>query len=83
VCLTLYVDGPLAREEAREIKKKYPDITQMKLVVGGENKGRIVGRKQLSDDELFIEYYKARYGAEPDEDIMLAYRSILEDVYAP
>ena len=67
-------------EETAEVKTKYPNITKIKLELNGDfESGAVVGRKNLSDKELFVEFYKCKFGNEPDEEILNAYLEIMSE----
>lgn len=80
VMLTIFTDRPLGVEETKELRSSHPNITQLRLeLTGGADGGRIVGRKHLSDEKLFEEYFKARYGGEPDAELMALYKEIMSE----
>lgn len=80
VSLTIRSDRPLALEETKGLKERFPNITQIKLVVTKMTAdGRIIGRKHLSDEELFKGYFEARYGAPPEDDVMQTYLEIMSE----
>ena len=73
-------DRPLTFEETAEVKSKYPNITKIKLELNGNyENGAVVGRKNLSEKDLFVEFYKCKFGNEPDEDILSAYLEIMSE----
>ena len=71
---------PLTFEETAEVKSKYPNVTKIKLELSGNYEiGAVVGRKNLSEKELFIEFYKCKFGNEPDEELLIAYLEIMAE----
>ena len=80
VDFTIISDRALAVEETAMIKAKYPNVTKLKLELVSSGRGEgITGRRNLSDTDLFIEFYTKKYGSKPDEDIMSAFTEILEE----
>ena len=80
VDLTIVSDRPLTFEETAELKSKHPNITKIKLELSGNvDVGAVSGRKNLSEKELFIEFYKCKYGNQPDEDVLNAYLEIMAE----
>lgn len=81
VDFTLFSDRPLTIEETSSIRRRYPNITKFTLKLNGESvSGRVLGRKHLSEKELFIEFIKDKYGKEPEEDLLSAYLEIMSEV---
>lgn len=80
VDLTIISDRPLTFEETAKVKSEYPNITKIKLELNGDfANSSVVGRKNLSDKELFVEFYKCKFGNEPDDDILKAYLEIMSE----
>ncbi len=79
VRLTIVTDKPLTAEEFRYLKEKYPNVTEIRLALTGESQNRITGRKYLGDNELFSLYVKERFGSEPDDDLMAAFKEIMAE----
>ncbi len=80
VDLTIISDRPLTFEETAEIKSKYSNVTKIKLELNGNfENGAVVGRKNLSEKELFVEFYKCKFGSEPDDELLSAYLEIMAE----
>ena len=78
--LTIISDRPLTFEETAELKSRYPNITKIRLELSSsEEVGGIVGRKNMTEKELFVEFYKRKYGSCPDEELMSAYLEIMSE----
>ena len=80
VDLTILSDRPLTLEESAKIKEEFPFVTKLRLEFSSSIDGdRITGRKHLSDKELFVEFYKTKYGSEPDEELLSCYLEIISE----
>lgn len=80
VDLNVISDRPLLFDEIAELKSKHSNITKIRLeLVGGAENATATGRKHLSDKELFVEFYRCKYGAEPDEEVLRAYLEIMSE----
>ena len=80
VDLTIISDRPLTMEETALIKSKNQNVTKIKLEFVGENStGGISGRRELSDKDLFVEFYTKKFGSKPDEDLLNAYLEIMAE----
>ncbi len=80
VDLTIISDRPLTMEETANIKGKYPNVTKIKLEFSSEfERGGISGRRNLSDEDLFVEFYTKKFGAKPDDDLLKAYLEIMAE----
>ena len=80
VDLTVITDRPLTFDETAEIKKRFTNVTKIKLeLIGDIEQGSVAGRKNLSEKELFVEFYKQKYGNAPDDDILKAYLEIMSE----
>ena len=78
VDLTIVSDRPLTFEETAEIKSKYENVTKIKLELSGNYENNVVvGRKNLSEKDMFIEFYKCKYSSHPDEELINAYLEIM------
>ena len=80
VDLTIISDRPLTMEETALIKSQNQNVTKIKLEFVGENStGGISGRRELSDKDLFVEFYTKKFGSKPDEDLLNAYLEIMAE----
>ena len=80
VDLTILSDRPLTLEESAKIKEEFPFVTKLRLEFSASINGeRITGRKHLSDRELFVEFFKTKYGSEPDEELLSCYLEIISE----
>ncbi len=70
--LVITSSQPLSASWVKEIKKKYPCILTISLVLtsDGEEKTPTKSRKLLSDDELFKQFYYKTKGAEPSSELV-------------
>jgi hydroxymethylpyrimidine pyrophosphatase-like HAD family hydrolase len=68
----------LTFEETASLKSKFTNITKIKLELNkGFDNNTVVGRKNLSEKDMFIEFYKCKFGSQPDEEILSAYLEIM------
>ncbi|MBQ7373439.1 MAG: exonuclease subunit SbcD [Clostridia bacterium] len=80
VDLTIISERPLTMEETAKIKTQNPNVTKIKLEFSSEfETGVISGRKELSDKDLFVEFYTKKYGANPDDELIKAYLEIMAE----
>lgn len=80
VDLTIILDRPLTFDETAELKRKFPNITKIRLeLTTSVDSSGVIGRKNMTEKELFEEFYKCKYGSMPDEDIMSAYLEIMAE----
>ena len=81
VFLTLKLNGVLSESESRELFGNYPQLVDYKLEINSDYQG-VDGeeRKNLSDKELFEEYYKVKNdGASVPQDILEIYLKAVGD----
>lgn len=76
--VTLKLSKPLDTLEHKEFCKKYPDAF-LKLRFLGEEKF-LKTRKDLGDEELFIEFYKSKYGKEPEKELLELFLAMINKV---
>ncbi|MBQ7643101.1 MAG: exonuclease subunit SbcD [Clostridia bacterium] len=79
ICLTVFSDKPIAATETKAIMENHPEITQFRLSLTSSSGSAIKGRREMNDEELFKAFIKARYGEEPDDELMTAYREIMSE----
>ncbi len=78
VDLTVVSDRPLLLEETASLKSKHPNITKIRLELSGNaDTSSVIGRKNMNDKELFVEFYKGKYGSEPDNELLSAYLEVM------
>lgn len=66
--LTFVQNEPLKATEIKELKRSFPNLCGVRLELISaetESEERKVSRRQLSDQDLFIQFYKQKTGAEP------------------
>lgn len=78
VYMNVHTDAPLSHSEIRQIKQYKKDIVEIRPILSvrtvlSENKNML----EQSEDQKFIEFYKDRYGKEPDKNIVDRYIDIL------
>ena len=80
VSLTLELNRPLEYAENKKLRQTYPNIVSLILSnpESGENSD-FKSRRELSDRDLFVEFYKSRYGSEPESGLIELYLSILNE----
>ena len=69
--LELIQESPLASSELKDLKKSYPCVSNISLVLTGNKFSKVdkTKRKLLSDSELFEEFYKSVRGTNPSSDL--------------
>lgn len=74
---TVTLDKPCG-DEVKEFLSKYPTVS---LKLNFTSSERVVlGRKTLGEIELFKEFYKAQYSAEPSDEVLNLYSRIMNEI---
>lgn len=69
--LEIVQNSPLAASEVKTLRKNYPCISNISLSrIYDEDSSNVANRKLMSDEELFIEFYKSVKGVEPTKDLI-------------
>lgn len=80
--LTICQNKPLTSEEIKDIKFKYPAVLTVKLMLSNveqDDKVYVTNRDKLSAKDLFVDFYKSKYFAEPDPKLVELFIEIMED----
>lgn len=78
--LTIYLQEPLTSMQIKQLKDVNEGLISIIPEIKQEGSGHeFISRKNLSPAELFVEYYKSQYGAEPPQDIMSLYLEITQN----
>lgn len=76
--LTLKLDKPLEYAEHKAFLQEFPNVFPRLSFNGGESfSGE---RRSLSDKEVFVEFYKSKYGEEPDVRLTDAFMEIINAI---
>ena len=75
VQLTLNLDGPLDGAVLKSFLNAHDNVV-LKMVFSGVE-GSVTLRRDLDDQSLFKEYYKARFGGEPSADVLELYLRLI------
>ncbi|MBQ3166203.1 MAG: hypothetical protein IJC01_02585, partial [Clostridia bacterium] len=75
VQLTLNLDGPLDGAVLKSFLNAHDNVV-LKMVFSGAE-GSVTLRRDLDDQSLFKEYYKARFGGEPSADVLELYLRLI------
>ncbi len=78
--LTLKLVSPLTRDENVYLRGEFPQIVSLKLEFSGSDEHVKKGRKELSDEQLFNECYKKKYGAYPDDKLKELFLSLMAEI---
>lgn len=77
--LTLHLDAPLSESETRRLMA-YPNIAELKIDRKSlDFSEERADRRKMDDKTAFVEYYKSRYGSEPQEDLVNAFLTIMQE----
>ena len=76
--LTLEIDKPLDSLKHKEFCKKFPNVF-LKLRFLGEQE-YLKSRRDLSDRDLFVEFYKSKYGTEPEDELIGLFLTLVDKV---
>ena len=77
--LTLRLTAPLSSDEAAALAS-HENLVELITSVSGTENMSFASRKDLSDAELFVEFYKSLYGEEPDSVLKEMFLSTIEQV---
>ena len=75
--LTLRLNQPLTFPEVRELRRAFPDLLQLKIVLP-ERAGQAVSRKELSPEKLFSAFYEREYQKPPQPELLQLFTEKLE-----
>lgn len=77
--LTLHLDEPLSESQTRMLAV-YANIAELKIIKNGSQADESrADRRKMDDRTAFIEYYKGRYGCEPDAELLNAFLTIMQE----
>ncbi|MCL1901733.1 MAG: exonuclease subunit SbcD [Firmicutes bacterium] len=71
--LTLEINEPLGFTENRDLRKNYPNLVNIILNIHSGEKKEHKSVRHLNSKDLFIEFWKEKYGAEAPIDILELY----------
>ena len=80
--VTFVQDKPLLRSEIKELKLDYPCLLNVKLELTNieeDAEKYVVNRRKLSSNDLFVAYYKKKYGIEPNQNVTDLFVKLMED----
>lgn len=80
--LTIVQDKPLTSEQIKNIKEEFPCVLQVKLKLTNietDDEVYISNRDKLSAKDLFVNFYKAKRGAEPQNELTELFVEMMED----
>ncbi|NLN26758.1 MAG: exonuclease SbcCD subunit D [Firmicutes bacterium] len=81
VDLELHLTAPLTVDQIGRLRSMHPGIVAIRPVFPGEQEAAAAGegRSRLPADELFRRFYLQRIGAEPDEELVRLFVSLLAE----
>ncbi len=79
--LTLKLKGVLSETESRDLASNYPQLIELKLEQFEEGALDIrVDRRELNEEQVFVEYYKQKTGGEnPPDELLQLYLEFMGD----
>ena len=77
--LTLHLNSPLSSEETRSLRAANEGLVSLITRVEGAGAAPFQSRSKLTSSELFTQYYKSIYDAEPDEALLTAFLELLKE----
>lgn len=77
--LTLHLTVPLTSQETMELRAASEGLVSIIVDVRGGEETPILLRSTLGDEELFVEYYKTRFGEEPVPELKAAFLALLTE----
>lgn len=81
IFLTLKLKEVLTEAESRELVSAFPQLVDYRIELpeaSGEQSR--TDRRTLSDEQVFIEYYKHKFGEEPDQKLLNLYLEFMEEL---
>lgn len=76
--LTLSLNEPPSAEAIKELVTRYPKaILRTKITAGGKV---VESKKLMSDEQLFVNFYRAQYGADPDDKVVALFLKLINDL---
>lgn len=75
--LTLYLNEPLTTRETEALRSANEGLVSLITQVKTAEVSTAVRRSELSESELFVEYYKTLYGEAPSKEISEAFLALL------
>ncbi|MDE7158570.1 MAG: hypothetical protein K2N74_03255, partial [Clostridiales bacterium] len=75
--LTLYLNAPLTTRETEALRSANEGLVSLITQVKAAETVAVLKRSELSESELFQEYYKTLYGEAPSEEISAAFLALL------
>ncbi len=79
--LTLNLGHPLTDLQIKTIKNEYPDVVSINLVFNETAEIVTESKRSLTDEQLFIGYYKEKYGNEPPEELIKMFLEIINETH--
>ena len=77
--LTLHLREPLVRDDLVRLKETHGGLVHTVPDVAVVGDAPVLMRSRMSDEALFAEYYRARFGREPDDELKAAFLSLLAE----
>ena len=77
--LTLHLDRPLLREEMTRLKEAHGGLVSVIPDVSAAGEAPVRMRSRMSDEELFVEYYRFKYAKDPDDELKAAFLKLLAE----
>lgn len=77
--LTLHLKTPLTSEETRRLRAANEGLVSLIARVEGSKAAAFQSRSKLSAEELFTQYYKSIYDADPEDELKRAFLELLEE----
>lgn len=76
--LTLKLNEPLTYSDNKMLRTSYPEIVTIILELNKEKENSISSVKHLNRTELFIAFWKNKFGKAPDNDVLELYNLLIE-----
>lgn len=77
--LTLHLTAPLTSSETQALREANEGLVSLVAQVSSSSAAPVVCRFALSAGQLFTEYYRSVYGAEPSDELNEAFLSLMEE----
>lgn len=77
--LTLHLERPLVRDDLSRLMKAHRGLVHVIPDVSVPGEAPVRTRSRMSDEELFVEYYRSRFSKEPDGELKEAFLKLLAE----
>lgn len=78
--LNLRMTRPLEYAESKRLRLGFPNLLKLNLEMVETEVQKEQSRKSLNDREMFLEYYRSKFGKPPEDRLLALYMEIMEEM---